>query len=46
MNNLATIYQNGNDGIEKDIHKAIELFQRSANLGNENAKRVPQLLNK
>src|SRR5699024_671732 len=37
MNNIGFIYKSGNFGIKKDIHKAIELLERSCNLGNSDA---------
>ena len=36
MNNLGVCYKNGN-GVPQDIHKAIELYERAAELGNVNA---------
>ncbi|MBQ9271682.1 MAG: sel1 repeat family protein [Alphaproteobacteria bacterium] len=36
LNNLGSLYFNG-IGVKKDIRQALELFQKSAELGNENA---------
>ena len=38
MNSLGVLYENGN-GVEQDYTKAIEYYEKSAELGNEHAKR-------
>jgi TPR repeat protein len=35
INNLAHFYRSGIEGMEKNIHKAIELYERAVSLGNK-----------